>query len=60
MNKIPVVFTFDKRIIPGAAIAIKSLIDCAKAETEYDIYVFHPDVSDIFPHKVHYLYLFPT
>ena len=46
MNKIPVVFTFDKRIIPGAAIAIKSLIDCAKAETEYDIYVFHPDVSD--------------
>lgn len=46
MSKIPVVFTFDKRIIPAGAIAIKSLIDCAKSETEYDIYVFHPDISD--------------
>lgn len=46
MGKIPVVFTFDKRIIPAGAIAIKSLIDCAKPETEYDIYVFHPDISD--------------
>ena len=46
MNKIPVVFTFDKRIIPAAAIAVKSLIDCAKAETQYDIYVYHPDLSE--------------
>ena len=46
MSKIPVVFTFDKRIIPASAIAIKSLLDCAKAGTEYDIYVFHPDISD--------------
>ena len=33
MNKIPVVFTFDKRIILGAAVTIKSLIDTAKPET---------------------------
>lgn len=46
MNKIPVVFTFDKRIILGAAVAIKSLIDCAKPETIYDIYVYHPDIDE--------------
>lgn len=46
MNKIPVVFTFDKRIILGAAVTIKSLIDTAKPETEYDIYVYHPDIDD--------------
>ncbi len=46
MTKIPVVFTFDKRIILAAAVAIKSLIDCAKAETVYDIWVFHPDIDD--------------
>lgn len=46
MSKIPVVFTFDKRIIPAGAIAVKSMIDCAKAETEYDIYVFHPDITE--------------
>ena len=45
MSKIPIVFTFDKRIIPAAAIAIKSLIDHAREETEYDIYVFHPDIN---------------
>lgn len=46
MAKIPVVFTFDKRIILGAAVAVKSLIDSAKPETEYDIYVYHPDIDD--------------
>lgn len=46
MNKIPVVFTFDKRIILGAAVAIQSLIDCAKPETSYDIYVYHPDIDE--------------
>ncbi|AIT09028.1 glycosyl transferase [Candidatus Francisella endociliophora] len=45
MKKIPIVFTFDKRIILGAATAIKSLIDTAKATTSYDIYVYHPDIS---------------
>lgn len=46
MNKIPIVFTFDKRIIYGSAVAIKSLIDCANPDTEYDIYVYHPDIDD--------------
>lgn len=46
MAKIPVVFTFDKRIVLGAAVAIKSLIDCANPETCYDIYVYHPDIDD--------------
>ncbi len=46
MVKIPVVFTFDKRIILGGAVTIKSLIDCAKPETSYDIYVYHPDICE--------------
>lgn len=44
MNKIPVIFTFDKRIILSAAVAIKSLIDSAKPDTEYDIQIFHSDI----------------
>lgn len=46
MNTIPVVFTFDKRIILGAAVTVKSLIDTAKPETAYDIYVYHPDIDN--------------
>ena len=42
---VPVVFTFDKRIILGASVAIKSLIDCAKDTTTYDIRIFHSDLS---------------
>ncbi len=45
MPKIPVVFTFDKRIILGAAVTIKSLIDTANSDTVYDIYVYHPDID---------------
>ncbi len=46
MSKIPVVLTFDKRIILGAAVAIQSLVDTAKPETSYDIYVYHPDIDE--------------
>lgn len=42
---IPVVFCFDKRIILGASVAIKSLIDCAKGDTSYDIRIFHSDLD---------------
>ncbi len=42
---VPVVFCFDKRIILGASIAIKSLIDCAKDTTTYDIRIFHSDLN---------------
>lgn len=44
-NVIPVVFCFDKRIILGASVAIKSLIDCAKDTTTYDIRIFHSDLD---------------
>lgn len=46
MAEIPVVFTFDKRIILGAAVAIKSLIDNANPQTSYKIFVYHPDIDD--------------
>ncbi|MFV9985048.1 MAG: glycosyltransferase [Francisella endosymbiont of Hyalomma asiaticum] len=45
VNKIPIVFTFNKRIILGAVVAIKSLIDNAKQTTSHDIYVYHPDIA---------------
>lgn len=45
MKEIPIVFTFDSRIILGAAAAIKSLLQSAGAETAYDIYVLHNGIS---------------
>ena len=45
MVNIPVVFSFDSRIILGAAVSIKSLIDCAKEDTCYDIRIFHSDLD---------------
>ena len=44
-NIIPVVFCFDKRIILGASVAIKSMIDCAGENTCYDIRIFHSDLN---------------
>ena len=46
MAKIPVILTFDKRIILAGAVAIQSLIDNAKETTQYDIYIYHPDIDD--------------
>ena len=45
-NVVPVVFTFDKRIVLGAAVTVKSLLDCALDTTAYDIYCYHPDIDD--------------
>lgn len=45
MNKIPIVFTFDSRIVLGAAVSIKSLIDSADESTSYQIHIFHSDLS---------------
>ena len=45
MANIPVVFCFDKRIILGASVAIKSLIDSANDDTTYDIRIFHSDIG---------------
>ncbi len=46
MQTIPIVFCFDKRILLGAGVAIKSLIDSAKPTTSYDIRIFHSDISE--------------
>ena len=46
MTVIPIVLTFDKRIVLAGAVAIQSLIDNAKPETQYDIYVYHPDIDE--------------
>lgn len=45
MVNIPVVFCFDSRIILGASVAVKSLIDCAGVNTSYDIRIFHSDLD---------------
>ena len=45
-NVVPVVFTFDKRIVLGAAVTIKSLLDTALDTTVYDVYCYHPDIDD--------------
>ena len=45
MVNIPVVFSFDNRIILGASVAIKSLVDCAGENTTYDIRIFHSDID---------------
>lgn len=44
MANIPIVFTFDKRIILAAAVAIKSLIQNAKDST-YEIHILHSDIE---------------
>ena len=43
--KIPVVFAFDDNYALPASIAIQSLLDSKKAETEYEIIVFHGGLS---------------
>lgn len=45
MTKIPVVFTFNDDYALPASIAVKSLFDCKKAETEYEIIVLHRGLS---------------
>lgn len=39
---VPVVFTFDRRVVRPAAVALQSLIDAALPTTRYDIHVLHP------------------
>ena len=46
MTTIPVVFTFDNRIVLGAAVAIKSLLETASESTIYCVYVIHPNLSE--------------
>ena len=57
MDKVEIVFTFDKRIIRGAAVSIKSLMESAKESTGYVIHIFHSDlprpICDEFLKMVH-------
>ena len=41
INKIPIVFAFDDNYALPASIAIKSLLDYKKADTEYEIFILH-------------------
>lgn len=45
MSNIPVVLCFDSRILLGAAVTIKSLIEHAKDTTCYDIRILHSDLN---------------
>lgn len=44
MGKIDIVFTFDKRVLRGAAVAIRSLLDSAADGTLYAVHILHPDL----------------
>ncbi len=71
MNKIiPVVMAFDSRILLGAAITIKSIIDNANENTIYDFRILHSDISEKnqknlnkliqeTPHKLKFHYINP-
>ena len=52
MVNVPVVFTFDKRILLGASVSIKSLIDTANDDTCYDIRIFHSDLDIIIQKEI--------
>ena len=45
-NIIPIVFCFDEKCLLPASIAIKSLIDNKKENTEYKIFVLHNGISE--------------
>ena len=46
MAKVSVLFCFDDRILLGAGVTILSMIQAARADTSYDIHIFHPDFSE--------------
>lgn len=52
IRKIPVVFAFDDNYALPASIAIKSLLDCKKTDTTYDIIVFHDGLQTSTIHKM--------
>lgn len=46
MVNIPVVLCFDSRILLGAAVTIKSMLEHAKDDTCYDIRILHSDINN--------------
>ena len=51
-NKIPIVFAFDDNYALPAGIAIQSLIDAAKPDTQYDIFVLHSGLKSSVMRKI--------
>lgn len=45
MNKVPVIFCFDSRILLGAGVSILSMLDSAAVDTSYEIHIFHPGLE---------------
>lgn len=45
LNDVPVVFTFDKKIVRAAAVALQSMMDSAAPTTRYCMHVLHPGLS---------------
>lgn len=46
MNKIPLVLLFNENYALAASVALLSLLDCKKPETEYEIFVMYENMSD--------------
>ena len=46
MSKIPIVFAFDETYRLPASIAIKSLFDSKKPDTDYEVFVMHDGLSE--------------
>lgn len=44
--KVPIVFTFDDKLILPACVCISSLLQSANSDTFYDIYILHSDKYD--------------
>ncbi|WP_346083784.1 glycosyltransferase family 8 protein [Sphingobacterium ginsenosidimutans] len=45
MNKIPIVFSFDDKMLLPAGVCISSLLSHASADTYYDIFILHDEKS---------------
>jgi len=47
MNTVPILFTFDKKLVQPACICISSLLQSAKPDTFYDIFIIHSNKFDL-------------
>ncbi len=55
-NFVPIAFCFDRRVILGASVAIRSLIDAADENTAYDVRVLHSDISNDIQEEFHKMF----
>lgn len=52
MNIVPILFTFDDKLITPAVVCITSLLENAQKDTFYDIYIIHSEVFDFSKSKL--------